>query len=102
MDASWYYAVADRGPQTADRKSHRRLAGLLPVSGLLVAEQQLAAISRNKRQPCASAASEKRRTVLPIQNFRDLDAWNVAMETAAACYSLAAMLPQTERFGLGS
>ena len=40
--------------------------------------------------------------MLPIQNFRDLDAWNVAMETAAACYSLAAMVPQTERFGLGS
>jgi four helix bundle protein len=40
--------------------------------------------------------------MLPIQNHRDLDAWNVAMETAVACYSLAAQLPPTERYGIGS
>jgi four helix bundle protein len=40
--------------------------------------------------------------VLPIQNFRDLDAWNAAMQTAADCYSLAALLPTTERYGIGS
>jgi four helix bundle protein len=37
-----------------------------------------------------------------IKSFRDLDAWNVAMEPADACYSVAKRLPTEERFGLGA
>jgi four helix bundle protein len=40
--------------------------------------------------------------MLPIQNHRDLDAWNVAMELAEFCYALTSRLPPTERYGLGS
>jgi len=38
----------------------------------------------------------------PIQSFRDLDAWNVATELAAACYRLARLLPADERFELSA
>ena len=37
-----------------------------------------------------------------IKSFRDLDAWNVAMELADACYSVAKRLPTEERFGIGA
>jgi four helix bundle protein len=38
----------------------------------------------------------------PIRSFRDLDAWNVAMELAVACYRLAKRLPSDERFELSA
>jgi four helix bundle protein len=40
--------------------------------------------------------------VKAIRTFRDLDAWNVAMELAVACYGITARLPFEERFGLSS
>ena len=38
----------------------------------------------------------------PIKSFRDLDAWNVAMALAVACYGMAKRLPAEERFELSS
>jgi four helix bundle protein len=37
-----------------------------------------------------------------IQSFRDLLVWNAAMDLVLVTYSLAAKLPVTERFVLGS
>lgn len=37
-----------------------------------------------------------------ILNYRDLDAWNVAMELSVMVYEVAAALPRTELFGLGA
>ncbi len=38
----------------------------------------------------------------PIRDHRDLDAWKLAMELAVKAYELAALLPRSERFELGS
>jgi 23S rRNA-intervening sequence protein len=35
-----------------------------------------------------------------IQSFRDLDAWQAAMELMVTAYKVAARLPPSERFGL--
>lgn len=37
-----------------------------------------------------------------IRSFRDLDAWQVAMDLVVSAYDIAARLPASERFGLGS
>lgn len=39
---------------------------------------------------------------MAIESFRDLDAWNVAMELAEAVYPLVGRLPSCERFELAS
>jgi hypothetical protein len=36
------------------------------------------------------------------RHFRNLDAWNAAMEAALSCYGLARLLPTEERFELGA
>ena len=36
----------------------------------------------------------------PVMSYRDLDAWQEAMEVAVSVYALAAFLPSEERFGL--
>src|SRR3954447_17293151 len=38
----------------------------------------------------------------PIRSFRDLRAWNAAMELVLTTYKLAAKLPPAERFALGA
>ena len=38
----------------------------------------------------------------PIRSFRDLDAWNIAMSLALACYGVAKRLPADERFELSA
>lgn len=48
------------------------------------------------------AESETEMNQSPIRSFRDLDAWNVAMELAVACYRLARQLPVEERFALSA
>jgi four helix bundle protein len=37
----------------------------------------------------------------PIQSFRDLEAWKVAMDLVLTTYALVKKLPATERFELG-
>ena len=37
-----------------------------------------------------------------IRSYRDLDAWNVAMDLAVEAYELATRLPSVERYGLSS
>ena len=37
-----------------------------------------------------------------VRNYRDLEAWQVAMEVATLTYALTADLPPTERFGLSA
>jgi four helix bundle protein len=38
----------------------------------------------------------------PIQTFRDLVVWNAAMDLVLTTYAVAARLPASERFGLGT
>ncbi len=38
----------------------------------------------------------------PILNYRDLDAWNVAMDLCVMAYSVAGLLPRSEQFELSS
>ena len=39
---------------------------------------------------------------MPVKNFRDLDAWRVAMEAALMIYKLIETLPANERFEMAS
>lgn len=41
-------------------------------------------------------------TADPILNYRDLDAWNVAMELCVMAYRVAGLLPRSEQFELSS
>jgi four helix bundle protein len=38
----------------------------------------------------------------PILSYRDLDAWNVAMDLCVMAYSVAGLLPRSEQFELSS
>lgn len=38
----------------------------------------------------------------PILNYRDLDAWNVAMELCVMAYEVARRLPMSEQYGLSA
>ena len=88
----------DRRPWTGELSGHWRRPCLTLWRHLRISD--LRRLLGNNRQLGALAAWQKGRTVQPIQNFRDLDAWNIAMDTAEACYALAARLPPTERYGL--
>ena len=46
--------------------------------------------------------NEKAETAMAIQNFRDLDAWKVAMDLAESVYKIVERLPGVERFELAS
>ena len=39
---------------------------------------------------------------MPLQNYRELDVWQRAMDLMDGAYDLAALLPQGERFGMVS
>src|SRR5688572_14500664 len=39
---------------------------------------------------------------MPVKSFRDLDAWQVAMDLAVHVYGMAAKLPPHERFEMAS
>ncbi len=39
---------------------------------------------------------------MPVKSFRELDAWQVAMELALSVYDIAARLPAHERFEMAS
>jgi four helix bundle protein len=49
---------------------------------------------------CSGAESEI--AMSEIKTFRDLDAWNVAMELVVSAYGVAKLLPTSERFELSS
>lgn len=69
---------------------------LVPVTDVFVSEEL------HRSEPEWVAESEQAMTDRPTQTYRDLDAWNVAMDLAVAAYELASDLPTSERYELSS
>jgi four helix bundle protein len=95
--------VAGRWARGANRGA--RIAGLY-LAGLvcrhtLVNDLDLvvAEIARNRGQPwrrnCDGGS-------MPIRNYRDLEAWKVAMDVALKAYELAVAFPAVHRYELGT
>lgn len=58
------------------------------------------AVSKKLQRERRAVLQERKSDMTHIRSFRDLDAWQVGMETALATYRLTLRLPDTERYGL--
>lgn len=97
---------AVRGPRFSPKlEVNLRAAGILPRArrrhpNSLTSVTQLQCLQRRASEDSGKSATMSSPVI--VRSFRDLEAWQIAMDLAVACFGLARELPADERFVFGS